>query len=447
MNVSHNIDSKNNGVLTVEIEQSDFAGNVEKALLDYRKRANIPGFRIGMAPLGMIKKQYESSVRTDEVNKLLQDGLFNYLDSEKLEILGQPLPVPNTVDFSGSKFQVEFEIGVAPQFILDLSEKIKLPYHQIKIEQSTLDEEMLNLQNRYGKMSEVEEVGKDDVLFGDFVEIDKKGNVLENGLVKESRLGVKSISDKRLKKESLLMKKGDFISLSASKSFEDGFDLLQVLGLSDDEKGSTIGLFQLRLKTIYHVEPASIDKDLFDKVFGQDSISTEADFRKKVQDDIEGLYKRDADIHFFNTVTDHLMKTKMNLPEDFMKKWISQQGENPPSMGEINDQWDQTEKAMRWQLIEGKLQREQHIHVGKEELVAYAVKMVKSRMSQYGQMMSDPEVEKLAVSVLENREQAEQLSEQLLQDKMLEFFKGIFSLKLVDITYPNFLKLAQKGKK
>ena len=447
MNVSHNIDSQNNGILTVEIEQNDFAVKVEKALLDYRKRANIPGFRIGMAPMGMIKKQYEASVRTDEVNKLLQDGLFNYLDSEKLEILGQPLPVPNTVDFSNSKFQVEFEIGVAPQFDLDISHKTKLSYNQIKVDQSTIDEEMSNLQNRFGKMSEVEIVGEQDVLFGDFIEVDKRGNTLENGLVKEGRLGVKSISDRRLKKAALLLKKGDTISFSASKSFEDDFDLLQLLGLSEDEKGATIGLFKLNLKTIYHVEPATIDKDLFDKVFGQDAINTKAEFLSKIQEDIEGLYKRDCDFHFFNTVTDHLMKTKMNLPKNFMKKWISQQGETPPTIAEIDEQWPQTEKAMRWQLIEGKLQREHNLHVDKEELVAFAVKMVKSRMSQYGQMMDDQEVEKLALNVLENREQAEQLSEQLLQDKMLEFFKESFSLKLVDITYANFLKLVKKAKK
>jgi trigger factor len=217
--------------------------------------------------------------------------------------------------------------------------------------------------------------------------------------------------------------------------------------LSEDEKGATIGLFKLNLKTIYHVEPATIDKDLFYKVFGQDAINTKAEFLSKIQEDIEGLYKRDCDIHFFNTVTDHLMKTKMNLPKNFMKKWISQQGETPPTIAEIDEQWPQTEKAMRWQLIEGKLQREHNLHVDKEELVAFAVKMVKSRMSQYGQMMDDQEVEKLALNVLENREQAEQLSEQLLQDKMLEFFKESFSLKLVDITYANFLKLVKKAKK
>jgi trigger factor len=141
------------------------------------------------------------------------------------------------------------------------------------------------------------------------------------------------------------------------------------------------------------------------------------------------------------------MKIKMNLPVDFMKKWISKQGENSPSISEINEQWEQTEKAMRWQLIENKLQRDHNIQVKKEDLLSYAVKMVKTRMSQYGQMMDDKEAEKMALGVLENREQAEQLSDQLLQDKMLNFFKGSFSLKMIDTSYANFLKLLKKAKK
>jgi len=158
------------------------------------------------------------------------------------------------------------------------------------------------------------------------------------------------------------------------------------------------------------------------------------------------LYQRDADTHFFNTVTDHLMKTKMNMPEAFMKKWITQQGEKAPSMEEVEEQWPNTEKAMRWQLIEGKLVREHHLHVHKEELVAHAVAMVKSRMAQFGQMMDDAQAEQLAMSVLQNREQSEQLSEQLLQDKMMAFFKGAFTLKTSKSTYADFLKLANSNK-
>ena len=209
MNVSHTIDAKNNGVISIEIAQSDFSEKVEKSLTDYRKRANIPGFRQGMAPMTMIRKQYESSVRVDEVNKLLQDGLYNYLESEKLEILGQPLPMPSQVDFMSEKFEVKFEIGVAPSFDLDISEKVKLPYVEIEPTKSVLDEEVDNIRNRYGKMSEVEAVGAEDILFGGFQMVDKKGQPVEGTEVKEGRVGVKSISDKKVAKAALAMTKGE----------------------------------------------------------------------------------------------------------------------------------------------------------------------------------------------------------------------------------------------
>ena len=446
MNVSHTIDAKNNGVISIEIAQSDFSEKVEKSLSDYRKRANIPCFRQGMAPMTMIRKQYEYSVRVDEVNKLLQDGLYNYLESEKLEILGQPLPMPSQVDFMSEKFEVKFEIGVAPSFDLDISEKVKLPYVEIEPTKSVLDEEVDNIRNRYGKMSEVEAVGAEDILFGGFQMVDKKGQPVEGTEVKEGRVGVKSISDKKVAKAAIAMTKGETLELNASKHFMDSFALEEVLGLTEIEQAVSTGLFVLTLKTIYHLEPAEINQELFDKLFGEGEVSSEAEMRGKIEDDLKRLYQRDSDTHFFNTVTDHLMKTKMNLPAAFMKKWITQQGENAPNMDEVEEQWPNTEKAMRWQLIEGTLVREHHLHVHKEELAAHAVEMVKSRMAQFGQAMDDEQAEQLAMSVLQNREQSEQLSEQLLQDKMMAFFKGAFSLKTSKSSYADFLKLANSKK-
>lgn len=446
MNVSHTIDANNNGVITVEIAQVDFADKVEKALTDYRKRASIPGFRPGMAPMAMIRKQYESSVRIDEVNKMLQDGLYNYLESEKLEILGQPMPMPSQVDFTAESFHVQFEIGVAPQFDLEISEKVKLPYIEIEPTKAVIDEEVENIRNRYGKMSEVDAVGAEDILFGSFQMVDKKGQPVDGAEAKEGRVGMKSISDKKVAKAALAMKVGDTLELNASKHFADSFKLEDVLGLTEIEQAASTGMFVLTLKTIYHLEPADIDQALFDKLFGEGAVNNEADMRSKIEEDLKGLYQRDADTHFFNTVTDHLMKTKMNMPEAFMKKWITQQGEKAPSMEEVEEQWPNTEKAMRWQLIEGKLVREYHLHVHKEELVAHAVAMVKSRMAQFGQMMDDAQAEQLAMSVLQNREQSEQLSEQLLQDKMMAFFKGAFTLKTSKSTYADFLKLANSNK-
>ena len=445
MNVSHTIDASNNGIITIEVAQSDFAEKVEKTLVDYRKRANIPGFRQGMAPMAMIRKQYESSVRIEEVNKMLQDGLFNYLESEKLEILGQPLPMPSQVDFAADSFQVQFEIGMAPEFTLDISDKVKLPYVEIEATKQAIDDEVENIRNRYGKMSEVDAAGAEDILFGAFQMVDKKGNAVEGVEVKEGRLGLKSISDKKVAKAAQALTKGETLEFNATKNFIDSFQLEDVLGYTDVEKAASTGLFVLTLKTIYHLEPAALDQELFDKLFGEGVVSSEKELREKIEEDLKGMYQRDADTHFFNTVTDHLMKTKMTLPEAFMKKWITQQGEKAPSMQEVEEQWPNTEKAMRWQMIESKLSREYHLHVHKEELVAYAVDMVKGRMAQFGQQMDEKQAEQLALSVLQNREQSEQLSEQLLQDKMMKFFKDSFSTKVSKMGYADFLKLASKN--
>ena len=367
MNVSHTIDASNNGIITIEVAQSDFAEKVEKTLVDYRKRANIPGFRQGMAPMAMIRKQYESSVRIEEVNKMLQDGLFNYLESEKLEILGQPLPMPSQVDFTADSFQVQFEIGMAPEFTLDISDKVKLPYVEIEATKQAIDDEVENIRNRYGKMSEVDAAGAEDILFGAFQMVDKKGNAVEGVEVKEGRLGLKSISDKKVAKAAQALKKGETLEFNAEKNFIDSFQLEDVLGYTEVEKAASTGLFVLTLKTIYHLEPAALDQELFDKLFGEGVVSSEKELREKIEEDLKGMYQRDADTHFFNTVTDHLMKTKMTLPEAFMKKWITQQGEKAPSMQEVEEQWPNTEKAMRWQMIESKLSREHHLHVHKEE--------------------------------------------------------------------------------
>jgi trigger factor len=289
-------------------------------------------------------------------------------------------------------------------------------------------------------------VGAEDILFGSFQMVDKKGQAVEGNEAKEGRVGIKSISDKKVAKAAQAMKVGETIELNASKHFADTFKLEDVLGLTEIEQAASTGLFVLTLKTIYHLEPAEVNQELFDKLFGEGAVSSEAEMRSKIEEDLKGLYQRDSDTHFFNTVTDHLMKTKMNMPEAFMKKWITQQGEKAPSMEEVEEQWPNTEKAMRWQLIEGKLVREHHLHVHKEELVAHAVEMVKSRMAQFGQAMDDQQAEQLAMSVLQNREQSEQLSEQLLQDKMMAFFKGAFSLKTSKSNYADFLKLANSNK-
>jgi len=216
------------------------------------------------------------------------------------------------------------------------------------------------------------------------------------------------------------------------------------LGCTADELGSSTGRFEFELKSVYRMEPATMDQEFFDKIFGPGAVSSEEELRGKIQAELEAVYVRDADIHFFNTASAHLMDTKMDLPVAFLKKWLQQGAEKPLSAEEVETQWPSMEKGMRWQLIEGKLVREHHLHVHKEELVEYAVAMVNERMMQFGQALPAEEVEKVALNLLKNREQSEQMSEQVLQNKMSAFFKANFGKKEIKSSYEDFLAIATK---
>ena len=443
MNVTLQKTKGQNGLILIEIVKADYAPKVEATLLNYRKTARIPGFRPGMAPMGMIQRQYSRAIQVDEVNKLLQDSLFDYIEKEKLDILGQPLPVPQEgLDWDTESMKFSFEIGLAPEIKLEIGEKVKLPFYTIEVGKKVLDEESMQLRKRYGKLSEPESPKEDDLFFGLFQQVGADGQPTEGGISKEGRFSGTVVADKKWAKSLLASEKNQPFAIDAVKSFAKDFHLESVLGISADALAEAGSSFAFTLKNIYRNEPAALDQELFDKVFGPGVVTDEAGLREKIQAELEGMYKRDVDVHFFNTVSAHLMKTKMDLPVEFLKKWLQQSGEKPLTAEEVEAQWPSMERGMKWQLIENKIVKENHLHVHKEELVDFAMNMVSQRMTQFGQAIPAEEMEKIALNLLKNREQAEQISEQILQEKMNAFFKKSFGLKETKASYEDFIKLA-----
>ncbi len=445
MNVTLQKGKASEATITVAMDQADYAPKVAAALQHYRKTARIPGFRPGMAPMAMIERQYGMAMRVDEINKLLQDELYNFMEKEKLDLLGQPLPVPQQgLDWNASTLEFHFEVGLAPEFTLDMSEKVKLPYYVVEVSKKVVDDEVDSLRKRYGKLSSPEKAVEDDLFYGQFTEVDEAGTPVEGGLSKDGRFAGTVVADKKILKALVAAANGDKVHLEAGKTFASDFRLETVLGCTADELGSSTGRFEFELKSVYRMEPATMDQEFFDKIFGPGAVSSEEELRGKIQAELEAVYVRDADIHFFNTASAHLMETKMELPVAFLKKWLQQGAEKPLSAEEVETQWPSMEKGMRWQLIEGKLVREHHLHVHKEELVEYAVAMVNERMMQFGQALPGEEVEKVALNLLKNREQAEQMSEQVLQNKMSAYFKANFGKKEIKSSYEDFLAVATK---
>jgi len=410
MNANWTVDADLNARLTLTIERSEYADTVEKQLADYRKKARIPGFRPGMAPMTLIRKQYEGPITADEINKRLQDELYAYLEREKIEILGQPLPVAGDVDFSAEKNTFEFELGVAPAIELEVSDKVKIPFYVLEPTEKDLDKEVENLRQRYGAMSEVEVAGDEDLFYGHFDVVTKKGEAVEGAAHKHGRFGLSAVSGRSLKKDLKALAKGDGLILDVS-DFEKDFDLYQVLGFTAEERTLATGYFRFKLEQIYHIEPAALNAELFDKLFGEGVVTDEAGLRAKIREELTQIYRRDAEQHFFNLASDKLMETKFKLPATFLKKWMTTAGEKPLNPAEVEAQWPQTEKAMRWQLIETKLVKDHHIHVHREELVDFVTGEVMARMRQFGRELSPEEAQPVAMNLLKERQQAEQYSE------------------------------------
>jgi trigger factor len=446
MNANWTVDADLNARLSLTIERSEYAEAVEKQLTDYRKKARIPGFRPGMAPMTLIRKQYEGPITADEINKRLQDELYAYLEREKIDVLGQPLPVAGDVDFTAESNTFVFELGVAPALELEVSDKVKIPFYVMEPTEKDLDKEVENLRQRYGAMSEVETAGDDDLFYGHFDVATKKGEAVEGAAHKHGRFGLNAVSGRSLKKDLKALAKGDSLVLDVS-DFEKDFDLYQVLGFTAEERAMATGYFRFKLEQIYHIEPADLNAELFDKLFGEGVVTDEAGLRAKIKEELTQIYQRDAEQHFFNLASDKLMETKFKLPAAFLKKWMTTAGEKPLDPAEVEAQWPQTEKAMRWQLIETKLVKDHHIHVHREELVDFVTGEVVARMRQFGRELSAEEAQPVALNLLKERAQAEQYSEQLLQRKLMQFVLGAFGKKEIKATYADFVKEVNKTQK
>ena len=345
MNITkENIDALN-AVVKVDIVADDYQAKVDQLLADYRKKADIPGFRKGHVPMGMIKKQYGKSIMIDEVNKLLQESLNKFLTEEKLDILGNPLPrIKEDFNWDADTFTFEFELGLAPQFDVDVKSKNKITQYNIVATDELIDEEVKNIQSRYGKMSSLEEATEHSNVTGTFVneenEINKKGTFLVNDL-----------KGKKNEKKVIGAKIGDVIELDTKKLFEDDHKLQHILGVSHEEIHDLDITVSFTVEDITKTEPADLDKELFDKLFADGSVTTVTELREKIKEDAEKQFEQQGDQQLLNAITEYLIEnTKFDLPADFLKKWLATAGEKELTAEEAAAEFEKSEKGLRYQL-------------------------------------------------------------------------------------------------
>ncbi|HLP65798.1 trigger factor [Flavobacterium sp.] len=437
MNITRNNVDALNAVVTVEVSKNDYASKVEKVLADYRKNASIPGFRKGAVPMSLIQKQYGKAVLLEEVNKLLQENLNNYLVEEKLDILGNPLPkITEDFNWDSEDYKFEFELGLAPEFNVDLTAKNNLTQYKIIADDTMLNAQVARIQKQYGKIVSQTEVAEGNDVSGVFTNE-------ERGINNRTTLDLELFADKKTAKAFIGKKVGDTVVLKTKGLFNDDHKLMDVLAIGhDDVHGLDIEV-NFTIDEVIASEPAELNQELFDKLFGPDVVHSLDELKAKIKEDAENQFVQQSNQKFLNDVTEFLIETtKFDLPAEFLKKWIQTAGENPLSPEQAEEEYARSENGLRYQLIEGKVITENGLQITFEELKDYTSGLIKKQMAQFGQMNpTDEDVQGIVARVMSNQDEVKRLSEQVMNEKMLNLFKDKVKAKTKEVNYDEFIKV------
>ncbi|SHJ02398.1 trigger factor [Flavobacterium haoranii] len=435
MNISKEQVDALNAIVKVAISKEDYADKVEKVLVDYRKNANIPGFRKGQVPMSLIQKQYGRAILAEEVNKLLQTSLNDYLVEEKLDILGNPLPkVTEDFNWDSDDFTFEFELGLAPEFSVDLA-KSKVTKFEIVADDKMLDEQVERIQKQYGKMIPQDKVTEDTTVLGTF-------SNEENGINNTTTITLDIFNDKKTAKQFVGKKVGDVVALGTKGLFDDDHKLMDYLKVGHDGIHGLDITVDFKIEEINAIEKAEINQELLDKLFGEGVVSSVEELKAKIKEDAEAQFAQQADQKFLNDVIEGLIEnTKFDLPAEFLKKWIQNVGETPLSAEQAEVEYEKSEKGLRYQLIENKIIAENDLQIQFEDLKSHTAELIKKQMAQFGQLNpTDEEVEGIVARVLSNQDEVKRLSEQVMSEKMLDLFKEKVSGKAKKVNYQEFVK-------
>ncbi len=433
MNITKEQIDELNAVVKVAITKDDYQDKVESILKDYKKQANIPGFRKGQVPMGLIKKQYGKAVLVDEVNKLIQDNLNKYLTEEKLDVLGNPLPKQqDNFDWDTEEFAFEFELGLAPHFEVALKTSKPITHYKIVADDKMIEEQIERIQKQYGKLVSKTEVGKQDEITGTF-----KNEEAE--IEHKTTLEFKMFKGKN-GNELLGKKIGDSVNLKSKSLFKDDKYLTSALGISADKASELDEMLVFTIEEINERVAAPLNQELFDKLFGADTISSEEELKARIKEDSEKQFEQQADQKLLNDVTEYFIEnTKFELPTAFLTKWIQMTGENPLTEEQASEEYEKSEKGLRYQLIESKIIKDNDVQINFDELKEFAKGFIKSQMAQYGQLNpQEEELDNIATRVLSNEDEVKRLSEQLMSQKLLSLYKEKANLKIKELTYEKF---------
>ena len=447
MNITFEAPDKINGLMTITLESADYQPEVEKTLKDYRKRANIPGFRPGQAPMGMIKRQFGTSVKVDAVNKLLGEKLYEYVRENKIQMLGEPLPSEQqeALDFeSDQPLTFKFDIAVAPEFEAKLSAKDKVPFYNITVDDKLIDQQVEMYQSRAGQYEKVEQFDAEqrDMLKGDLREVNGSIEVADAVLMPQY---MKVDDQKKLFDGCKL---GDVITWNPRKAYpESDVEVSSLLKIQKEEVKDHEGDFTFQITEISRFVKAEVNQALFDQTFGEGTVKSEKEFRQKIADQISQQFKADADYKFLLDVREHMEKKvgKLEFPEAILKRVMINNNKDRKDVEDfVEKNFDASIKELGWHLIKEQLVQAQGIKVEDDDLKQVAKEAARAQFAQYGMSnVPDEYLDNYAAEMLKKRENVDGLVDRAVDVKLTAALKGVVKLNEKDITLEDFQKMLQ----
>lgn len=435
-----------NALLTVVVEPQDYDEKVQKQLKEIRRKANIPGFRPGMVPAGLVKKMYGKAVLGEEVNKAINDGIYNYIRDEKLNVLGDPMPNEEktpAIDWDNdTTFTFAFDIALAPEFDAKLTGKNKLTYYDITVTDAEVQNQVDAYAQRFGDYVQVDNYEAGDMLKGLMTEQREGGIVKENAVLSPDYM-----QDNKQKKLFDGAKKGDVITFNPKKAYTNEVEISSMLGIKKEEVEGIADKFTFEIQTVTRHQKAEVNAALFAKVYGEGNVADEAAFRERIRQEIKGNFTQDSNYKFGLDAKAAVMKrmAKLEFPEDFLKRWLLQNKENKLNAEDIDKQFPQMLEELKWHLAKDQLAEAYNIKVEPAEVEAYAKEMTRMQFLQYGLAgVDDALLTQYAQETLKKEDQVRGIAERVQENKIYEALKGIVKLETKEISYEDFGKLFEK---
>jgi trigger factor len=437
-----------NAILKVRIEQEDYTEQVENTLKDYRKNLRMPGFRPGKVPAGIVKKLYGKSVLIEEIHKIISESVSKYLDEEKINTLGDPLPSENNskeIDWDHQKtFEFEFDIGLAPNIEVNITNKDKIPVYEIQIDNQMIEETKENYARRFGTMNKLDEITGNEILKGDFRQVDKEGEMIEGGIAAESSsFSLEAIKDKNLVDSFIGKRADETVIFDVRKAFPNNNELASLLHIEKDHTATIAPNFCFTIKEISRFQKAELNKELYDKIYGKDVVQNEKEFTEKVTGELSYRLGEHSEYRFKIDAKDGLMrKVNVNLPEEFLKKWLTTINKEKVTEEQIEREYPTFGNDLKWQLIQNKIIKDNGINVNEDEVKEFARSYALIQFSQYGLTnVPDEQLNQYANDLLKNDEEKKKIYEKLYEEKVFDHIRENVKTDKKKITMDKFNKL------